>query len=163
MVSLQGSSPRMRGTLALRGGLCKLFGIIPAYAGNTTVWMDTAAGFWDHPRVCGEHSWRPPMDLNFSGSSPRMRGTHQTHPVRHQHRGIIPAYAGNTNARIRFARKNWDHPRVCGEHAMKLIFSSWVRGSSPRMRGTLSLFESALPMAGIIPAYAGNTSSVVRV
>ena len=35
---VQGSSPRMRGTLALVGRMRVIRGIIPAYAGNTSAW-----------------------------------------------------------------------------------------------------------------------------
>ena len=72
------------------------------------------------------------------GSSPRMRGT-----LRREWRvafepGIIPAYAGNTcscNAFFSFVR---DHPRVCGEHPVRVLARSET--------------------SGIIPAYAGNTT-----
>ena len=30
--------------------------------------------------------------------------------------GIIPAYAGNTGKELLNVFKEWDHPRVCGEH-----------------------------------------------
>ena len=75
-VSGTGSSPRMRGTLALRRGLRKLFGIIPAYAGNTFGKDAHFIGNWDHPRVCGEHHTLSAHSVGRRGSSPRMRGTH---------------------------------------------------------------------------------------
>ena len=66
----------MRGTHGGEQLALVVFGIIPAYAGNTHVrhWRCRWQG--DHPRVCGEHSTssRPPDVV--SGSSPRMRGTH---------------------------------------------------------------------------------------
>ena len=73
--------------------------------------------------------------------------------------GIIPAYAGNTAPVLTMFMSSRDHPRVCGEH-----FHSWFGtvhglGSSPRMRGTLSSRGDEHPLAGIIPAYAGNTSA----
>ena len=132
-----GSSPRMRGTLALRGGLRELLGIIPAYAGNTQHGRGFRTAVWDHPRVCGEHSWRASraapmagssprmrgehiwtgcMTSRTSGSSPRMRGTHYDKFPQLEPEGIIPAYAGNTGMSVR-TLANWrDHPRVCGEH-----------------------------------------------
>ena len=76
IILLRGSSPRMRGTHGGEQLALVVFGIIPAYAGNTHVrhWRCRWQG--DHPRVCGEHSTssRPPDVV--SGSSPRMRGTH---------------------------------------------------------------------------------------
>ena len=107
----------MRGTLFHAEVEFPARGIIPAYAGNT--WVDGDALFlrWDHPRVCGEHlNGVGPLDLNL-GSSPRMRGTRVETLCFSAFFGIIPAYAGNTEAvraRLETVR---DHPRVCGEHS----------------------------------------------
>ena len=72
------------------------------------------------------------------GSSPRMRGTLISVPFR-----------------IQFL---WDHPRVCGEHRGMDTRRETRPGSSPRMRGTLSWRVPHGVSAGIIPAYAGNTT-----
>ncbi len=53
---IQGSSPRMRGTLFLSVIACRPCGIIPAYAGNTRPAFPNRSASWDHPRVCGEHT-----------------------------------------------------------------------------------------------------------
>ena len=50
-----GSSPRMRGTHAPRRIHRYRRGIIPAYAGNTSMPFATPPVPRDHPRVCGEH------------------------------------------------------------------------------------------------------------
>ena len=50
-----GSSPRMRGTPYPLLYLSFLFGIIPAYAGNTDTTKQAFVDAGDHPRVCGEH------------------------------------------------------------------------------------------------------------
>ena len=111
-----GSSPRMRGT---RFGLSlKVLsdGIIPAYAGNTGNRRHRCYRWWDHPRVCGEHScsWTPAA--TSTGSSPRMRGTLDQTGACDVAPGIIPAYAGNTAWLLPASFLVWDHPRVCGEH-----------------------------------------------
>ena len=95
--SPMGSSPRMRGTRAVRFRPSSRLGIIPAYAGNTS-WPESKLTLLrDHPRVCGEHINRTSHDLRDRGSSPRMRGTPvRRHVERHRREGIIPAYAGNT-------------------------------------------------------------------
>ena len=111
----------------------------------------------DHPRVCGEHPSRIFCELSVSGSSPRMRGTHVLFAVDSLDCGIIPAYAGNTMGAIRCRPLPWDHPRVCGEHAIGSVISTRQRGSSPRMRGTPFFTEGMNAPWGIIPAYAGNT------
>ena len=51
-----GSSPRMRGTLAVSVSTVLVFGIIPAYAGNTIDLRKRHSHGEDHPRVCGEHN-----------------------------------------------------------------------------------------------------------
>ena len=71
--------------------------------------------------------------------------------------GIIPAYAGNTEAQSIPPGTNRDHPRVCGEHVFGSSQSQRTRGSSPRMRGTLCGRRGNAYCEGIIPAYAGNT------
>ena len=132
-----GSSPRMRGTPFCQNWLRLGYGIIPAYAGNTSPAHPAAAEAWDHPRVCGEHAKLLLNSLVGKGSSPRMRGTHPREQRAKGHDGIIPAYAGNT-ARSRGTRRQ-------------------PRGSSPRMRGTPDQRADEQADRGIIPAYAGNT------
>ena len=111
----------------------------------------------DHPRVCGEHHFRPPSHALQWGSSPRMRGTLQCRPKRHQPTGIIPAYAGNTGISNLLRENCRDHPRVCGEHWPNTTPYLLDKGSSPRMRGTQPSPNRSHDRMGIIPAYAGNT------
>ena len=91
-----GSSPRMRGTLALRPAARGVGGIIPAYAGNTIHRRICKHHGRDHPRVCGEHLPDRPVMTKRAGSSPRMRGTLAFLSLGEYPTGIIPAYAGNT-------------------------------------------------------------------
>ena len=53
----------------------------------------------------------------------------------------------------------WDHPRVCGEHTTTGLMLSYLSGSSPRMRGAHFKDVPHGDYEGIIPAYAGSTSS----
>ena len=91
-------------------------------------------------------------------SSPRMRGTLCGLCTRHRRVGIIPAYAGNTTSCPRYPCRCRDHPRVCGEHTYESTAPDIMKGSSPRMRGTLAGVGQFANLLGIIPAYAGNTS-----
>ena len=50
-----------------------------------------------------------------------------------------------------------DHPRGCGAHAINSRFTDDVRGSSPRVRGSLATSARRLCALGIIPAGAGLT------
>ena len=133
------------------------YGIIPAYAGNTEAHRAGEFDDLDHPRVCGEHSFRRNYRCCAAGSSPRMRGTLPEGHVVKQAVRIIPAYAGNTYAHLFALSCHRDHPRVCGEHDAGNPLVRGTRGSSPRMRGTLSAYPPRSSLSGIIPAYAGNT------
>ena len=152
-----GSSPRMRGTLLFDFDGLLVWGIIPAYAGNTVAAPVRPGHWWDHPRVCGEHHSSSMFLLESSGSSPRMRGTPFALCRRNEHAGIIPAYAGNTTTTSASSLLCRDHPRVCGEHRLVVDFLQFGEGSSPRMRGTHLQHGLHVEHVGIIPAYAGNT------
>ena len=150
---------------AYAGNTCRFFidtvsmGIIPAYAGNTGDSYHWQRRIRDHPRVCGEHMLLYENRPSGTGSSPRMRGTLGFRRGGVIHRGIIPAYAGNTQRSLTFLINYRDHPRVCGEHITPNPFANAVLGSSPRMRGTPKPDGLRRHPAGIIPAYAGNTRS----
>ena len=100
--------------------------------------------------------------LEAQGSSPRVRGT----PVQYGDEGfsfgIIPACAGNTRSERRTTRAARDHPRVCGEHCLIVLTILIGWGSSPRVRGTLTVATSTPLLQGIIPACAGNTIDLGR-
>ena len=115
-----GSSPRMRGALALADRVDRETRIIPAYAGSTTVEGHGDAHVQDHPRVCGEHDMKGDKLISMGG--------------------IIPAYAGSTAALVPCGGLFRDHPRVCGEHPHMYGSISPSVGSSPRMRGARTPF-----------------------
>ena len=73
-----GSSPRVRGTLALSRRIPLAYGIIPACAGNTPFQALCITHPGDHPRVCGEHKLSLRKPYGAPGSSPRVRGTRPT-------------------------------------------------------------------------------------
>ena len=129
----------MRGTLQHDQLHQLITGIIPAYAGNTSVPPPYMASLRDHPRICGEHDYGESYRSLGRGSSPHMRGTHLLRFVGYHRAGIIPAYAGNTLFCSTIAAFTGDHPRICGEHHR--------RDGEMRHAG------------GIIPAYAGNTTN----
>ena len=155
--SVEGSSPRMRGTPCRDEQGVIQSGIIPAYAGNTTRYSRKFSPPRDHPRVCGEHCDARIAVFPSQGSSPRMRGTLQSALHVSSTQGIIPAYAGNTQVIMQNCSIIKDHPRVCGEHCCSSSVGGGVVGSSPRMRGTPAHHKRRRAEGGIIPAYAGNT------
>ena len=73
--------------------------------------------------------------------------------------GIIPADAGSTMRPCVRARRVWDHPRGCGEHARSAHPMRVIAGSSPRMRGARDRPGVQVPDHRIIPADAGSTGS----
>ena len=156
-LSVKGSSPRMRGTRVLIQRLIGLYRIIPAHAGNTISVPASSLTGGDHPRACGEHGVHMTPLMSLRGSSPRMRGTPYIECSCLNGTGIIPAHAGNTYENGCTVVKYRDHPRACGEHRKPLTRHVTPQGSSPRMRGTLDVQQTAAGGVGIIPAHAGNT------
>ena len=153
----QGSSPHARGTLALRGGLRHLAGIIPACAGNTRF---ASLAYWvprDHPRMRGEHVGLWCADDTIRGSSPHARGTLDVECGGQRLHGIIPACAGNTRQPAGTTPRSWDHPRMRGEHTPVGWKDAEPLGSSPHARGTQPIPYERYRHGGIIPACAGNT------
>ena len=148
----------MRGTPVDDGVNLVVHGIIPADAGNTKTGVPADLLRGDHPRGCGEHrrnSWRA---MQVMGSSPRMRGTRGERRQVVLRAGIIPADAGNTSCHRHRAYASEDHPRGCGEHALKKSAPASGLGSSPRMRGARLRLSRFRIVSRIIPAYAGSTA-----
>ena len=132
-------------------------GLIPTYAGNTTLTVTTSLRTRAHPHVCGEHRETSSVEGFGMGSSPRMRGTLGDACELFPFLGLIPTYAGNTMKGQEAWHSQWAHPHVCGEHKVAFANNEQVQGSSPRMRGTHVLSRAADDLHGLIPTYAGNT------
>ncbi len=143
-------------------GWCQSEGIIPALAGNTLSTVNTCGRHWDHPRACGEHLVIDCAAATRVGSSPRLRGTRPLRRAIDGSWGIIPALAGNTGANHIQLLPQGDHPRACGEHSTPNTMRHAAWGSSPRLRGTLTMRAILSAICGIIPALAGNTTRFER-
>ena len=135
--SCGGSSPRMRGSPSRAVLLVRCLGIIPAHAGLTRKVTDPDGKVRDHPRACGAHGASLYFEPEHGGSSPRMRGSHGSQRSISELPGIIPAHAGLTGRTMQSWQSGRDHPRACGAHRCKEILLLPVKGSSPRMRGSL--------------------------
>ena len=162
MLSMVGSSPRMRGTRSSVNASQRRPGIIPAYAGNTAPPSRNTSRTRDHPRVCGEHIFSLKARRRMLGSSPRMRGTHAARVLPGHRPGIIPAYAGNTLSSCSRSWSRWDHPRVCGEHKCTDLNRPAQSGSSPRMRGTPAVAFVSLRFLGDHPRVCGEHDGADR-
>ena len=152
-----GSSPRMRGSHKAFAFSRKTTGIIPAHAGLTLHQQTTARRRRDHPRACGAHFCGRPSRCGNLGSSPRMRGSRLWLRCPQCGGGIIPAHAGLTKGRRMCYEGARDHPRACGAHVVFHHIAHWIKGSSPRMRGSLCPTLHVGAHDGIIPAHAGLT------
>ena len=152
-----GSSPRVRGTLADQAAELVISRFIPACAGNTVRNEFRRCNSTVHPRVCGEHGEGDYQPYKITGSSPRVRGTLCFDRDSITMRRFIPACAGNTTQLRLCSISVSVHPRVCGEHPAGLKAYSAVFGSSPRVRGTRPIAPSVDSRNRFIPACAGNT------
>ena len=156
-----GSSPHARGTLAAAPHAGGNVRIIPACAGNTPTGAASMRRPWDHPRMRGEHGYEYCTVHPEVGSSPHARGTLIDASVAASIPGIIPACAGNTSLGTRLRCRDWDHPRMRGEHTCSPLPCRAGRGSSPHARGTRMVGHQREAERGIIPACAGNTEYAV--
>ena len=154
-----GSSPHTRGALGLEGGVPGYAGIIPAYAGSTDAGIEVLGGAQDHPRIRGEHGAPAATTWATAGSSPHTRGARQAILLVSSLARIIPAYAGSTSRHSWPTSPTEDHPRIRGEHRHGTGPSSPSPGSSPHTRGAHLRQHGTGEHSGIIPAYAGSTSS----
>ena len=88
-----------------------------------------------------------------------MRGTESIIILICMNLRIIPACAGNRHLYWCRKQPNKDHPRVCGEQLWDSDYRNVVKGSSPRVRGTVVVSRAYVYRVGIIPACAGNSFS----
>ena len=105
----------------------------------------------------GEHPNWPFSKAWIWGSSPHARGARRVRLGNPRPGGIIPACAGSTRPHGRGPRVARDHPRMRGEHPVRLNKQQKRQGSSPHARGALVEHERQGPINGIIPACAGST------
>ena len=133
-------------------------GIIPAYAGSTTVSAAPEISDEDHPRIRGEHEEPGLPGGREVGSSPHTRGARRGCRKPSSGGRIIPAYAGSTALASSHFADSTDHPRIRGEHGRRHRIRGHRGGSSPHTRGAQGVAGSGPVDGRIIPAYAGSTS-----
>ncbi len=152
----------MRGTHVIEDWLSALDRFIPACAGNsaTRVWVRVPRSV--HPRVCGELRLPRLSSSVELGSSPRVRGTHDTNHAGSVASRFIPACAGNSCGGRHDPGCSPVHPRVCGELAAVQGDIARPRGSSPRVRGTRLVGANLVGARRFIPACAGNSLEFSR-
>ncbi len=155
---VQGSPPRVRGTVGRAHFFRLIVRITPARAGNSGPigpWIPCSP---DHPRACGEQM--PPCGSGIwaTGSPPRVRGTALCSISGAAAYRITPARAGNSPPFPPVPPPNEDHPRACGEQLRIELLDLGPVGSPPRVRGTGREMPVIKKMSGITPARAGNST-----
>ena len=152
-----GSSPRGRGKRKSNSYVLGVRGLIPAWAGKTSLVRWAIPSRWTHPRVGGENWHVPSWTASPPGSSPRGRGKHKYVGYRGGRPGLIPAWAGKTASTYRAQSAPGAHPRVGGENAGSNRGANRGLGSSPRGRGKHATAPEVALMGRLIPAWAGKT------
>ena len=160
--SANGSSPRVRGTVAPASDGCGQFRVIPAGAGNRCSWPGFRRINAGHPRGCGEQIRARCAVFGNSGSSPRVRGTEDRQSIGSVPGRVIPAGAGNRDRPGWSSRRQSGHPRGCGEQSWTAASRAACCGSSPRVRGTAGIDLGAELVGRVIPAGAGNRAPRCR-
>ena len=115
VTSVTGSPPPMRGKAKHSGSGDAKARITPAYAGKSP------------------NAWNA-LTLTL-GSPPPMRGKGLAWFFRLCSGRITPAYAGKSLQSRFCSAKFWDHPRLCGEKALRSVAWKDPVGSPPPMRG----------------------------
>ena len=154
--SVDGSSPRARGTAGRWFGSTWLYRFIPARAGNGMIVPDCPSFHTVHPRARGERVDEALLGHSRIGSSPRARGTGRFTRLRLCLVRFIPARAGNGRAMQICSPVRPVHPRARGERRRSSHTLLSCGGSSPRARGTAVENLPLVHHQRFIPARAGN-------
>ena len=131
----KGSPPRMRGKAVLVRPHTRMVGITPAYAGKSFEEPCEEQQAQDHPRVCGEKRAWMRVQTAPPGSPPRMRGKAGRLASIPRSNGITPAYAGKSAGCPPAASPCRDHPRVCGEKAIRASQERYLNWITPAYAG----------------------------
>ena len=157
----RGSSPLTRGKRREITRDEHIPGLIPAHAGKTGTGSPVLVFYRAHPRSRGENSDQlgPPED--HRGSSPLTRGKLDSDVEDELHHRLIPAHAGKTRGCASRPGPSRAHPRSRGENLASDRRPILPRGSSPLTRGKRPPCHQGLRRAGLIPAHAGKTATLI--
>ena len=172
---LVGSSPHARGNTLLSRSRLSRRSVHPRMRGehgSTGADTDKEVGSSPHARgtlarhpdrdggnrfIPGEHTSDPATPTVKIGSSPHARGTRAGGWSDILNLRFIPACAGNTCNPEYPALWPPVHPRMRGEHSIRVVCNNTLGGSSPHARGTPRVRHIAGLLDRFIPACAGNT------
>ena len=153
---VEGLSPRVRGSRVERLPRGRVFGSIPACAGEPARNKARDPVVRVYPRVCGGATAQFLSSASRVGLSPRVRGSHRQRAVMLHREGSIPACAGEPSGAGSRRRHRRVYPRVCGGAAFTSLGSVDIAGLSPRVRGSRRGRGGSLDQFGSIPACAGE-------
>ena len=153
---LPGLSPRVRGNPYIGIDNDPKMGSIPARAGEPMYSMASCSEVRVYPRACGGTGAVRLLPVAPSGLSPRVRGNQGRLPAVEQDSRSIPARAGEPQPVARQGGLDQVYPRACGgTHSIGRSTGN-VAGLSPRVRGNRASRVDPGPVAGSIPARAGE-------
>ena len=109
-----GSSPHLRGSRAVPGGVRRRDRVIPAPAGQPCRRRRNRSIPEGHPRTCGAARDLTPPHMEHEGSSPHLRGSPLSGLWLLVPPGVIPAPAGQPAPTILETPNAAGHPRTCG-------------------------------------------------
>ena len=160
VLSISGSSPRVRSRQLVDFTVVFCHGIISACAEQTKSFPKANVILWDHLRVCGADHPTVHHGYRGVGSSPRVRSRqccvrHHTSFLR-----IISACAEQTSSCASRTIACGDHLRVCGADSSTTYPTTWDEGSSPRVRSRLRGGPGDGDVVGIISACAEQTLNI---
>ena len=156
-----GLSPRGRGKPVLQRWHPDRQRSIPAWAGETHCRGPRPGRLAVYPRVGGGNLLDRVGIHGIEGLSPRGRGKPGAGKRAAEKQGSIPAWAGETEEDEGFAVHATVYPRVGGGNGGQLLPGLGSEGLSPRGRGKHRRTSPDFPGAGSIPAWAGETRSLL--
>ena len=153
---INGSSPRLWGTLQAPVVVLTMCRFIPTPVGNITECVNCTCILTVHPHACGEHCYCFCKLFCTAGSSPRLWGTYLTGTHLCRRLRFIPTPVGNISINRLYYKGNTVHPHACGEHIICSLVLNKSVGSSPRLWGTFYIEFYICIHARFIPTPVGN-------
>ena len=157
---VRGLSPRVRGKHAGGVSLFKVFGSIPACAGEAPGGPGGLAWSRVYPRVCGGSDSALCQSSVAGGLSPRVRGKQRIVQRRQVGRRSIPACAGEAPCEYRIPPTSGVYPRVCGGSTSPSRNTTGIAGLSPRVRGKRPPPRHRRHRPGLSPRVRGKPANL---
>ena len=153
-----GLSPHVRGNRRRDTEAEKVWGSIPARAGEPCPRRAPDSRVRVYPRTCGGTILSVQIQAAMMGLSPHVRGNRPCGCKPPTLEGSIPARAGEPRRRACLCRRQGVYPRTCGGTGRKIFSTRSMKGLSPHVRGNLEMALAAEGLQGSIPARAGEPS-----